>query len=258
MKYLFTTLVFVLFFSFGCDVALYAQAQKTESLEKPVSATLFMIDFAYQFPGGDMADRFGSNANIGGGILRKTKGNFFFGADVHFLFNNNIKEDSVAYNLFGSQGSIIGVNGVAANVNFFQRGLHLSAKIGKLFPLSSQVPNSGLLVLLSGGYLSHKIRIEDKNEAVPQIRDEYVKGYDRLTAGPSVTQFVGYLHLDPKKRINFYIGAEFTQAFTQSQRSFNFDTQRAETDRRTDLLFGVRVGWILPVYKKVGGAYYTN
>jgi len=48
--------------------------------------------------------------------------------------------------------------------------------------------------------------------------------------------------------VNFYVGFEFNQAFTQSRRSFDYDRMAVDTLKRVDLLSGVRVGWILPFY----------
>jgi hypothetical protein len=48
--------------------------------------------------------------------------------------------------------------------------------------------------------------------------------------------------------LNFLAGFEFYQGFTQGRRSFNFDTRSRESEKRLDLLFGVRLGWTLPFY----------
>ena len=131
-------------------------------------------------------------------------------------------------------------------------------KIGKLFSMSSVNPNTGFTVLLGAGFLQHKIQIEDLNSTVPQFDGEYRKGYDRLSSGLAFTQFIGYTHLSLNRRINFYIGIEAVQAFTKGRRSTNFNTQTNGTNSRTDILFGPRVGWILPIYKEPSEGFYTN
>jgi hypothetical protein len=55
---------------------------------------------------------------------------------------------------------------------------------------------------------------------------------------------------------NFYIGIELMQAFTMNRRSYNFDTMETDYTKRTDLLFGLRAGWILPLYARAPKAYY--
>ena len=134
----------------------------------------------------------------------------------------------------------------------------MGALIGKLFSLSDVNPRSGIRFTISSGLLQHKIRIQDDPvRDVPQLSTEYRKGYDRLTNGLTFNEFIGYQMLSRNRRINFYAGLEFTQAFTKSRRDFNFDTMTAETENRVDLLYGFRVGWVLPFYfGNAGDIYY--
>ena len=204
-----------------------------------------------------MADRFGNNSNIGAGVLFKTRNNWLLGVDGHFLFGTDIKEN-FASNLTTTGGFVLGVNGLYAELDTRLQGLSFMGKIGKLFSMNSVNPNTGFTVLLGAGFLQHKIQIEDRNSAVPQFQDEYRKGYDRLSSGLAFSQFIGYTHLSLNRRINFYIGIEATQAFTKGRRSTNFNTQTDGTSSRTDILFGPRVGWILPIYKEPSEGFYTN
>jgi hypothetical protein len=89
---------------------------------------------------------------------------------------------------------------------------------------------------------------------VPQLTGNYKKGYDRLTNGLAINEFIGYQMLSTNKRVNFYFGFEFTQGFTQSRRDFDFDTRSADTQKRFDSLMGIRAGWILPFYVGKGAA----
>ncbi|MEO1715307.1 MAG: hypothetical protein AAFU60_18420, partial [Bacteroidota bacterium] len=50
------------------------------------------------------------------------------------------------------------------------------------------------------------------------------------------------------RRVNFYAGFEIMEGFTVNRRSFNFDTQMADTTPRLDILYGFRLGWTLPFY----------
>lgn len=43
-------------------------------------------NYAQQLPGGDLADRFGTNSNIGLGAFRKTRSNWTLGGEGSFLF----------------------------------------------------------------------------------------------------------------------------------------------------------------------------
>ena len=62
--------------------------------------------------------------------------------------------------------------------------------------------------------------------------------------------------LDNKNTFNFYIGLEFYQAWTMNRRDFNFDTMECDDTERNDYLFGIRAGWILPIYQKEPNKYY--
>ena len=158
------------------------------------------------------------------------------------------EEDSIFDHLTTSSGNIISSQGTYASIFVYQRGWHFSARAGKLFPLFGPNPNSGLRVDLGAGYLMHKLRIEDGDNITPQLGPEYRKGYDRLTAGFALSQFIGYHHQSNKKRVNFFIGFELVQGFTSNQRAWNFD-QRARDDRsRIDLLYGIKAGFIIPMY----------
>ena len=97
--------------------------------------------------------------------------------------------------------------------------------------------------------MQHKIRIQDDPESpVASLTNEYKKGYDRLTNGWSLNQFVGYQYFAKNKRINFYAGIESTQGFTQNVRGYNFDTKSYDNESRLDVLYGLRIGWIVPFY----------
>lgn len=106
------------------------------------------------------------------------------------------------------------------------------------------------------GLLQHKIRIETIGNTVPQLDKEYKKGYDRLSNGLSLHEMIGYYHFGNKHLINFYAGFEFIQAFTENRRSYNFDEMKKDETKRVDLLFGIRAGWMLPVYRRAPQKFY--
>ena len=239
-------------------VTVVAQAPAaTSPKEKPIPATLITVDFAFTAPAADMAKRFGLLSMVGGSILRKNAANVLFGVEGHFLFGNRMNEDSLAINLFNSEGYITGTDGLPADVNFFLRGFRLQVKAGKLFAIGNN-PNSGIFVTGGAGVLQHKIHIEDRAKSVPQLSGKYRQGYDRLSNGPALSQTIGFMNLDKNRRINFFAAIECTQAFTQNRRALNFDTRNAETNTRIDLLFALRIGWILPLYAHSDNRFYTR
>ena len=87
---------------------------------------------------------------------------------------------------------------------------------GYVFPVLSPNPNSGIIVSGGIGILQHKILIDFRDAQIPQLGEEYKKGYDRLSYGLALNQFVGYVFFGNKKLINFYAGVELTQAWTKT------------------------------------------
>ena len=231
----------------------FSQVNPTDSA---INIPMFSATYALQFPGGDMADRFGANSNIGGTFSVKTKSQWFYGVSGGFLFSDNVKETDVIDGLRISNGEIIDQNGEYALVTLMQRGFSFHGHFGRLFPLGFGNPNSGILVTAGAGFLQHKIRFAVEGNLAPQLRDEYVKGYDRLSNGFSTNQFIGYFFTGDSRLINFYAGVDFTQAFTQNRRSYNFDTMGPDDTQRTDLFYGIRLGWVIPIYKRATNDIY--
>lgn len=234
------------FFLLANTFVISGLAQRTIVLDD-ARGLLVNISFAGQLSGGDLAERFGENLNAGGSLLYMTSKKWLFGTEGYFLFGNTIKENVLA-NLFTSDGYIIGSSKQYTNVFTEERGWFIGATVGKIIPITQKDKRSGLRLTLSLGVLEHKIRIDDQLGDVPQLADDYIKGYDRLTNGLALTEFIGYQHFSKNRLINYFVGFEFTQGFTQSRRSFNYDTMEADTSARLDLLYGFRVGWTLPLY----------
>jgi hypothetical protein len=121
--------------------------------------------------------------------------------------------------------------------------------VGKIFPLGKENRRSGILMRLGGGLLQHRIRIQkDPARRAPIVEEEYQKGFDRLSNGPYLHQFIGYQYLSTDRGLNFYVGLEGYQAFTQSRRSFDLASQMQDSRNRFDQTWSIKVGWILPFY----------
>ncbi len=243
--------LFLLLFS------LIRPASAQVNITEKASFALFSAHYAYQLPGNDLAVRFGNNSMIGGGFLYKFKSNLVLGAEGGFLFSENVKNESQYLELIGTgDGNVISQAGAFAGVFFHQRGFNLNARFGGIIPVFGPNPNSGILLMGGAGMLQHKIRIEIEDNNAPQLEGNYKKGYDRLTNGPSISQFIGYVFFHNERTINFHIGLEFTQAWTQSRRPYDFDRMQPDTQKRFDTLWGIRVGWILPLYPRTPKDYY--
>ncbi len=228
--------------------------------DSSLTIPMFYAAYSYQIPGGDMAERYGNNSAIGGGFQVKTHSNWIVGAEFQFLFGNNIKiADQIMNNLKTEDGNIIDMAGNFASYSLLERGYYLSARFGKLFPVLSPNPNSGILVSGGFGYLQHKIRIEVSNNSAPQIDGDYKRGYDRLAGGPCISEFIGYLYVGNSRLLNFYGGFEFNQAWTIAKRDVNFDTQKPDAVKnRFDVLSGFKIGWIMPLFRRMPEKIYFH
>lgn len=211
-----------------------------------------------QLPEGDLSDRFGTNFNVGGTFQYKTRKNFLFGIDGYFLFGADVREEQLLRYFLNSSGAITGLDGRFANILLYERGMKFDLKAGKIFPRLGPNPNSGLTLTLGAGWIQHKIRIDNKSEVIPALNGDYLKGYDRLTGGFSLTGFAGYTNFGNKRLVNFFLGVEFTQGFTKNRRLFNFDTRQQDDRMRNDQLIGIRAGWLIPLYRRSPRTFYYN
>jgi len=246
----------LLTFIFLLATQIRVNAQQTDSIDRPDVIPMIFPAYAFQWPAGDLADRFGASSTIGGGFLVKTGKNWLIGVDANFIFGNRMKEDSLLQNLLTTEGYIIDQQGQYADVSLFERGFYSSVKLGKVIPIFGSNVNSGLMLLAGAGYLQHKIRIEVVNNSAPQLQGDYMKGYDRFTDGFQINQFVGYIHIGESGLANFFAGFEFVESWTQNRRSLNFDEGRRDDKKRLDVLYGIKIGWIIPFKRRMPKDFY--
>lgn len=205
----------------------------------------------FSLPAADLAQRFGYNAHVGVGLQRQIANKWNFGFQASFLFGNQVKENNVLDHLINSSGDIISERGFPAEYLFYQRGFSGFLQVGKLFPVLGPNPNSGIFLQAGLGFLQHKIKIETRATEPPQLAKPYLRGYDRSSAGFAYQQFIGYRYLSNRRRLNFFAGFEVCIASTQSMRSFDYDRMQKDDRQRLDMLYGVKVGWVLPLYRKI-------
>lgn len=246
----FLIVVFLLSFNYN----MMAQVNPGDSA---ISAFIPNISFSYQIPGGDMALEFGDNATIGGGFFYKSKSNILLSADFNYIFGGTIKNEAeILKMVLNKDGYIIDGNGTYALYTVYERGYSVNMRIGKIFNLLSANPNSGVMLMGGIGYLSHFVKIDNQHRTAPQISDDYAKGYDHLRGGVSFNEFIGYFFLGNSRILNFYAGFEFYQAFTRSQRDYTFDLMQKDTKKYNDFFYGIKIGWMIPIYKRAPRAYY--
>jgi len=215
--------------------------------------------YAYEFPAGDLANRFGNNHKVGAAFSLKFKNNWIMFLDMGYMFGENLKEEaySILDGLKTDVGQITSQYGTPGNIMMSERGYTVMLKAGKIFPFLQTNANSGPLLTGGVGFLQHKIRIDNENNDVPQVSDEYKKGYDHLTNGFALNEFIGYQHYAKNKLMNFYIGVEFTQAFTKNRRTYNYNTMEYDNKSRLDILYSLKVGMVIPFVRRMPKEFYT-
>ena len=240
-KNTFKILIFAFLF-----VSFYAKAQRNK--EKGV-AILARFNFGLALPAKDLALRYGTNSATGVSVeLLGNQSNLIVGSDFSYFFSKKVKEDPLA-KLVNYDTYIYGNDKGLSSYLLRERGFVWQGYVGKLFLLDKKSRNrSGIRFTLGVGYMQHKIRLQDDSRSIAQLSTDYRKGYDRLTGGLSISQYIGYQYLSENRRINFSLGFDFTQGFTKSKRDWDFDLKSKNTNARLDILNGIRATWILPFY----------
>ncbi|MFO0357063.1 MAG: hypothetical protein ACK50A_08920 [Sphingobacteriaceae bacterium] len=230
---------------------------RSQGNDSIIAAPLIGVHIGGNLPMADLAKRFGPNLNTGINIMYKTKKNYLIGIDGNYMFGRNIKEN-VMKNLTNEDGFIIDNEGYPADIKLSERLLTVNLHVGKILPFLSANPNSGLMINAGAGYMQHKIHFVDVQQKIAAINGDIRNGFDRLSNGISLYQFVGYIYLSANRLLNFYAGFESYQGFTKSVRKLNYDTGLADTKSRFDMAMGLRFGWILPLYSRAPKQYFYN
>ncbi len=228
--------------------------------DSAIGTVWLSIQYGLSLTSGDLADRHGYFNSIGvyGGY--KTKKNWVFGGEGNFLFGGDVRVPNLFDGLTDSYGNITDQNGDIAIVVVYSRGMYIDASVGKIIPVWSPNENSGLYFNFGAGYLAHKIRVETQDHVVPELELDYRKGYDRLTTGFNAQQFIGYSYMANRGFVNFYGGFYVMEGFTFNRRTIFFDRpeEPVSTDMMLDLIYGVKLGWLIPIYKRKPKEYYFN
>jgi hypothetical protein len=217
-----------------------------------ISIPMIAAQGAFQFPGGDMAKRFGPDGTIGASFYYKTASNWLLGGEFNFIFGGTVKEDPLRP-LETRDSFMIALGGTPQVINYYERGYTTFAKLGKIFPKFGPNMNSGIFLKGGVGFIQHKIKYYWTGDGPPQLHGDYVKGYDRLTNGLAITESAGYMHLSNKNFLNFSAELELIQGFTQNRRSWDFDLMAQDTRQRLDLFYGIKLIWYVPLYGKNSG-----
>ena len=250
MKVLFFAFLLISHFS-------YSQWNKPDSI---LSRPWLSVEYGGNWTQSDLAERYGFMNHIGviGGF--KTSKNWFYGIETCFQFGNNVRLTGLFDHLVDSYGNITDADGNIAAVLVYPRGFSSNLTIGKIIPILGSNKNSGLFIHSGVGYLLHHMKIETNEQVIPQIELDYKKGYDRLTTGINLHQFVGYNFMSTNGGTHFYGGFYAQEGFTKNRRTINFDQPDTpvSTELRLDVQIGFKLGWVIPIYKRQPKDFYFN
>lgn len=234
-----------------------AQSYRTDFSSKDyvdTAATMVWtgVNMAGHLPLGNLREWFKPNLSVGTGVTIKTKNNWTFEVNFNYMFQSNLRDTSAAFlgDMVDEYGRIMDGNGMKATLYLEGRYWNFGAGIGKIIPVN-RWKNSGIWLKYNAGYFGHKIRINDYDHQIPQLLDDYVKGYDHRSSGFAMNEFIGYLFIQKNRLLNFYGGIEFYQMWTKPNRNYIFyEGPTADLKYKFSGLIGLKIGWNIPLYEK--------
>ncbi len=244
------SLILMVVFSFSVQAQEVEKEQKKKKEKKFDSGSAWLLApvFTAQFPYGNMRERFGYNSLFGMHISYKTDRNWLWGVEGNFLFGTQVKESYVITGIATSTNQYIGQNNDLIGVTPQEQGFNVKFTAGKIFPVHRNFPDAGILIMTSFGFLLHKIAINVRETSLPQLSKVYRQGYDRMSNGPVLSQFVGGTFMMRRRYASAYLGVTFDVAFTQGRRAFDFYSHAPLNDKRIDMFVGLKFAWIIPVF----------
>ncbi len=247
---------FILFFLviFLPNSFVFSQIQMKRSTTDSAGLIAYIsANYSYNFilKNSDLYKESTNLMGVGANLSLKTKSNWTIETGFNYYFAGKVKgTDSMFAMITNAAGLIMDGNGTAANIEVDTRGWSLRLEGGKIFPVSKKMQNAGIHTKLGVGILQRNVFIKNPDNLVACLTEEYKKGYDRLTLGVSLYQYIGYTHLSNIKYSCFYGGIEFYEIFSKRQRDYDFNLMGKDNRKFFDVLIGLKFGWIVPLYKK--------
>jgi hypothetical protein len=231
-----------------------------EVADSAIATPWVSVEYGLNFTAGDLKERHGFFNHIGLFAGYKTSKNWIYGIDAAYMFGGDVRASGMFDHLVDSKGNITDQNGDIAAVLVYSRGMYVNASVGKVLPILSPNPNSGIYFNLGAGFLAHKLRVETQDHVVPQLELDYRKGYDRLTQGLNLHQFLGYAFMANQGFVNFYGGFYIQEGLTYNMRDIFFDTPNTPVSQEMmlDIQYGIKIAWLVPVYKRKPKDFYFD
>jgi len=218
--------------------------------------------FAVHLPFGTgyLASTFNFNFDIGLDATIKTKSNWTIDLVFDFMFGSKVRKSArdilgdATFNIDGDDFIFNGAGTNTAELSYEGRYWFFGASLGKIVPLDKW-KNAGLWFKFGAGYFGHKIHFTDPSHFFPQIDQKaYRLGYDQHSSAFAMNQFFGYLFMQKRRVLSFYVGIEVWEIFSKPDRGYIFvGDLKGPTDilpRKFSGLVGIKLGWVLPFYEK--------
>lgn len=203
-----------------------------------------------------MADNYGFNSQIGLDFSWKFANQFYASIGAQALVSDDIRDTVLMQNIL-TGGLLVTNNGLLSDIRLVQAGFVIPISVGRLFTLPIfPNPNTGFFVEVGGQYMQHWINITPTDEEVAPISGEYAKGYDRLTGGFGIREAFGFRYIGNSGYVNFSVGLEFSQNFTNGLRTIQYDTGLPGKQGRRDYFSGFYVSWIFPLLERAPSKVY--
>lgn len=244
-----------------CFASMFLRTIAQLTYDSSLAVPYFQVHTSFQIPFAELSKRFGNNMSIGGAATYKLKNNSLLALDGNYIFGKNVKEDVLVQlktSTPSGESFVIDNEGYPADLRISERGWNLTLNFGKIFYIGGNNKNRGIHYQIGVGYFQHKIKLYDAQQRIAAIKGDRVKGYDRLSIGGCLYNYLGYTYLSSNRYINFTIGLEFYYAITKNVRYYDYATMSVDNKIRHDVLAGIKFGWILPIYRKADGLFFYD
>jgi hypothetical protein len=240
-------LLSVVFTTLACHAQL-SESDKFKKRETQVNnAVLINPSYTANFPLLDIKNRFGFSSNVSMLLGFRMNHNWMVGVEGSYLFGNRVKETNILNGIITNDLNLISIEGTQQLPKLTLEGFAIKMVGEKVFKVSSKLSGSGIFIQGGIGFIQHKILIQAPTRLFPQLDKTYRKGYDRMSNGALFSLSTGFKFLERKKLLSFNIGAIAELGLTQNRRAWDFDLDKKDTKKRTDLFVGVKLGWIIPI-----------
>jgi hypothetical protein len=259
IKRLFLFLICTVLFSTNVFSQIETRVSKTDS------AGLFVIltpNFTYNIVLEDLQKDYGNNLAIGTDIGIKMKSNWSIDFGFKYYFGGKVSQELLdsTFKYLHVDGFLIDKNEIRSNEVFQYsefRGVSFHLQVGKVISVTKRYRNSGIWIKMGIGVTQHFMNIKNSREnEVLSLQKGYKEGYDKLTLGFSLYQFIGYVHMNKRNLFCMYGGVDFMENFAKRQRQYDYSLMRKDNSKRFEAMIGFKIGWIIPLYRHNPHAVY--